>query len=986
MRVLRRQRLSAVPAWGRRLGIWAATVLVAACVSVATDVATTLNVGSVSITPPTTTLAVGTQIPLQALVKDPNGKTLSGASVFWSVQNPNVATISSAGIVTGVALGSTQVAASVNGKSGVATITVEKTPVASVVVTPPHIEAAPGTHAALSAATYDAGQNPLSGRAVIWSTSNAGVATVDANGLMTAVATGTATITATCEGKNGSMTVTVSQAAVASVNVTPGALTMSVGQTTQYLATLQDAGGNVLNGRTVTWASSNTSVATVSSSGLVTAVAQGTSTITATSEGKNGTAALTVTNVAVGSVTVQPQGPTILQSTSVQLNAVVRDVNGNVVTDRAVTWSSSNSSQAIVSTSGIVTGLAPGTVTITATSEGKSGTSSVTVRAVPVGSVTVSPASASIRTGKTANFDATVKDSLGNVVTNRAITWASSNTSIATVNGGVVTGVAAGTATITATSEGKSGTATINVTPIPVASVVVSPTTKSMLATQTFSLGVTVTDSAGNIVTDRVVTWASNNSAAATVSASGVVTAVAPGTATITATSEGKSGSSTITVTPVPVALVVVQPPRDSIGVGVTVQLAAVTEDSAGGVLTGRVVSWGSSNPAVATVSSSGLVTGVALGTATITASSEGKGGTSTITVYVPVASVTVAPPTATAVVTETKQFTATAKDAQGNTLVGRTITWTSSSPAVATVNGSGLATAIAVGTTTITAKSEGKSGAATLSVTVVPVASVLITPLSPDTVFLGYTTQLTAVTKDSTGAVLTGRVVTWQSGNPAVATVSASGLVSGLTAGNTTISAISEGKGATNSLVSMRAPVGNVSVAPTTDSITTSGALSTRAVSATVTDVKGTVVTDRLVTWTSNPGSVATVAPNSGASTTVTGKAVGSARVIATSEAKADTSNIKVILAVTSVQIAPGLANVSLTTNPTVQLTATAKNGGTTVTGRTITWTSSDPTIATVSATGLVTGVKTGVATISARVVFDGVTSATPATVTVKP
>jgi trimeric autotransporter adhesin len=982
MRVLRRHRLSA--RWGRRVAIWSACVVVAACVGVATDVVTTLNVGSVSITPPSSSVSIGAQMPLQALVQDPNGKTISGASVFWSVQNPNIATISNAGVVTGVALGSTQVAASVNGKSGVATITVEKTPVASVVVTPPHVDAAPGVQAQFSAAAYDAAQNPLPGRAITWSTSNAAVATVDANGRMTTVSTGSATITATCEGKNGAATVTVSQAAVATVAVTPGTLTMSVGQTTQYTATLTDAGGNVLGGRVVTWGSSNTGAATVSATGVVTAVAPGTTTITATSDGKSGSAALTVTNVAVGSVTVQPQGPTILQGTSVQMSAVVRDANDNVVTDRVVTWSSSSPSQAGVSPSGIVTGLAPGTVTITATSEGKSGTSSVTVRSVPVGSVTVAPQSASIRTGKTATFVATVKDSLGNVVTNRVVTWASSNSGVATVDAGVVTGVAVGTATITATSEGKSGTATINVTAIPVASVVVSPATKSMLATQTFSLGVTVTDSAGNVVTDRVVTWASNNTAAATVSGAGVVTAVAPGTATITATSEGKSGSSAITVTQVPVGIVVVQPARDSIGPGATVQLTAVTEDSAGGVLSGRAVSWGSSNPAVATVSSSGLVTAVALGNATITASSEGKSGTSAITVYTPVASVTVAPATATIFVTQTKQFTATPKDAQGNPLAGRTVTWASSNPAAATVNSSGLATAVAVGTTTITATSEGKSGTATLTVNPVPVASVSITPPSPDTVFLGYTTQLTAVTKDSAGGILTGRVVTWVSASPAIATVSTTGLVTAVTAGNTSISATSEGKTASNNLVSMKAPVGNVTVAPAADSITTAGAASTLSITATVTDVKGTVVTDRVVNWTSAPGAVATVSPSSGASTTVTGKSVGSARVIGTSETKADTSNISVILAVTSVQLAPTGATLSLSTNPTVQFTATPKNGATTINGRTITWTSSDPTIATVSTTGFVTVHKTGVATITARVVFDNV-SAT-ATVNVNP
>jgi len=952
---------------------------------------TTIDVGSVSITPPATTVSVGSQVPLQALVQDAGGRTIAATDVFWSVQNPSIATISSAGVVTGVALGSTQVAASVNGKSGIATITVEKTPVASVVVTPPHVDAAPGGTAQLSATAYDAGQNPLSGRAITWSTSNAAVSTVDASGMMTAVSTGSATITATSEGKNGTATISVSQAAVATVTVTPSPITMTVGQTTQFTATLKDASGNVLNGRAVTWGSSNPAAATVSTAGLVTAVASGSTTITASSEGKSGTAGVTISNVAVGSVAVQPQGPSIVQGANIQLSATVRDVNGNVVTDRLVTWSSSNTTQAVVSSTGIVTGVSPGTVTITATSEGKSGTTTVSVTQVPVASVTLAPPSVSVRTTKTATLTATVKDSLGNVVTNRPITWSSSNNAIATVNGGVVTGVAIGTATITATSEGKSGTATVNVTAIPVATVVVTPATKAMLSTQTFPLTATVTDSAGNVVTDRVVTWGSSNAATAAVSAApplgatGVVTAGASGTATITATSEGKSGTSTITVTPVPVAIVLVQPPKDSIAPGTTAQLTAITEDSVGNVLTGRTVSWGSSNTGVATVSPSGLVTAVALGTATITASSEGKSGTSAITVYIPVASVTVAPPTATVLVTQTKQFTATTKDAQGNTLTGRLVTWGSSNTNVATVDATGLATAKALGTATITATSEGKSGTATLTVNPVPVFSVSITPPSPDTVFLGYTTQLTAVTKDSIGGILTGRTVAWQSNNTGIATVNASGLVSAVAAGSTSITATSEGKSGSNTLVSMKAPVGTVTVTPSSDSVTTAGSANTRVLTATVTDVKGTVVTDRSVSWTSTPGSVATVAPASGASTTVTGKGVGSATVVATSETKADTSTIKVVLSVTSVQISPTAPTLSLASTPTAQLTATTKNGGTTITGRTIAWTSSDPTIATVSASGLVTAVKVGVVTITARVVFDGLNSA-PATVTVTP
>jgi trimeric autotransporter adhesin len=352
--------------------------MVAACTSTQTD-ATGASVASVSVTPTTTTLSVGSQIPLQAVVQDASGKSITGTNIFWSVRDPSIATVSAAGVVTGLALGSTEVAASSNGKSGIASITVQKTPVASVAVSPPHVDAAPGGHAQFSAVAYDAAQNPLSGRVIAWSTSNSAVAVVDTNGFMTAVGQGSATITATSEGKSGTATVTVSQVPVATVTVTPTPISMSLGQTTQLSATLTDASGNVLSGRVVAWSSSSPGVATVSSSGLVTAVAAGSTTITATSEGKSGTAAVTISTVAVGSVTVQPQSPLILLGTSIQLSATVRDVNGVVVTNRVVTWSTSNAAVATVTSAGVVTGVGGGTATITATSEGKSGTTSVTV-------------------------------------------------------------------------------------------------------------------------------------------------------------------------------------------------------------------------------------------------------------------------------------------------------------------------------------------------------------------------------------------------------------------------------------------------------------------------------------------------------------------------------------------------------------------------------------------------------------------------------
>jgi hypothetical protein len=214
--------------------------------------------------------------------------------------------------------------------------------------------------------------------------------------------------------------------------------------------------------------------------------------------------------------------------------------------------------------------------------------------------------------------------------------------------------------------------------------------------------------------------------------------------------------------------------------------------------------------------------------------------------------------------------------------------------------------------------------------------------------------------------------------------------MVTGVAPGSTQVAASVNGKSGIATITVEKTPVtsvsvGSVTVAPNVDSVTTTGATSTTTVAATVKDANGTVLTDRIVNWTITPGAVASVAPSSGASTTVTGLGVGQAQVTATSETKTATASIKVMLAVTSVELSPAIAVLSVLTTPTVQLTATAKGAdNTTVLGRTIAWTSNNTSVATVDATGKVTAKGTGVATVTATVVFDGVTSATPATITV--
>jgi len=629
---------------------------------------------------------------------------------------------------------------------------------------------------------------------VTWSTSAASVATVSQTGTVTAVGAGTATITATSEGKSGSSVLTVTLPPVATVTFGSPTASVVVGRTTTLSPILKDAAGNVLTGRVVTWASNNGNV-TVSSAGVATGVTIGSSTVTATSEGKSGTIGVTVTPVPVGTVTVAPATASVVATQTTTLTATVKDENGTVVTNRPITWGTSSASTATVSSSGVVTGIAAGTATITATAEGKSGSSTVTVAAIPVGSVTLSPASFALFISQTATPTLTVKDANGTVVTDRVVTWSTSAASVATVSAGVITAVGAGSATITAASEGKSATTSVTVTIAPVNSVAIAPTTASVPIGQTTTLAATVKDANGAVLTDRPVTWNSLSTGIATVSQSGVVTGVSFGTATITASAEGKTGTASVTVTPVPVATVTVAPPTVSISTIQTATLTATMKDAAGNTLNGRAVSWTSSSPLVASVSQSGVVTGLVPGTTTITATSEGKTGTSSVTVTLaPVSTVTVTPSPSSAFIGATTQLSATTKDVSGNVLTGRTISWDTSNSAVATVSQTGLVTGVAAGSATITATSETKSGASTVTVTQAPVATVTIAPTAPS-VAEDATITLTATLKDANGNVLTGRAITWSSGNNTTATVSQAGVVTGKKKGSVTITATSEGK-----------------------------------------------------------------------------------------------------------------------------------------------------------------------------------------------
>ncbi len=334
---------------------------------------------------------------------------------------------------------------------------------------------------------------------------------------------------------------------VAAVSITPTSASVAAGSTQQLTATPLDQSGSPITGRTITWSSAEPGVATVSSTGLVTGVtAGGPVTITASAGGVNGTAMITVTPPPVATVSVDPATASIQVGASQPFSATLHDAGGHTLSGRTVTWSSSNAAIASVSNSGAVTGVTiGGPVTITATSEGKSGTAMVTVTAVPVATVAVSPDTGTIAVGSTLQLAATPKDNGGNALQGRTVTWTSSNPAFATVSAsGLVTALApGGPVTVTATSEGIAGTATVNIVSAAAASVDVSGATELMVSGTTEQLAATPKDGSGNVLTGKTIVWASSAPAVATISSDGLVTAVAAGTATFTATVDGTPGN-----------------------------------------------------------------------------------------------------------------------------------------------------------------------------------------------------------------------------------------------------------------------------------------------------------------------------------------------------------------------------------------------------------------------------------------------------------
>ena len=382
------------------------------------------------------------------------GPSASGGSAL-----PNMVVGGGQAFALAVGAGAAVITASSEGVTDTVTLNVGE-PVASVELSISSATVGMGSQLQLQARLRDRNQQELQ-REIRWTTSNPAVATVDSTGKVTGVGLGVCTITAESESKTAAATFTVVTAAGV-FTVTPGAVSLPIGGTFKPTIVLTDAAGAPL-GRQAIWVSADTTVATVDAAGLITAVAPGATKVVGTIDALSATIDVAVV-APTPSLSITPAAPSVAAGTEFDLVATILDVKGKRITNETVVWSSSDAAVVSVNASGHAVAHAEGSATITAVSPSARNSVLVTVTPSPVSTVSLNPPRANVRVGDHFSINAALADA-GGQPTHGNVTWTSSNETILTVSAtGVVTAVGEGEATITASSGGKSSSASVTVT------------------------------------------------------------------------------------------------------------------------------------------------------------------------------------------------------------------------------------------------------------------------------------------------------------------------------------------------------------------------------------------------------------------------------------------------------------------------------------------------------------------------------------------
>jgi len=681
--------------------------------------APSVRLTSITMSPSSVRLTEGDIQRLYVTARYSNGNEVNvSQDASYQSSNPSVAVVSSQGVITGTGAGTAVISATYNGEKASSQVEVQGTFVREIKVNPANVTLeTSGTQQLYSSAIYSNGSvEDVSGKAS-YSVSNTKIATVSSLGTITALSPGTTQVTITYGGVTTTISVNVSGPVITlqSLAVSPTAVNVKAGEKQQLavIATYSD-GGKLDVTNQATYQVVQADIASVSTSGLVTGMAAGTTAISVTFGGKAASSvSVTVTpaEAIVQSITIVPTTVSVSAGTTQQLTVTATYSDGTTKDVSAqVTYQSAQTNIATVNAGGLVTGVAVGNTTVSVKFGDKTASVAVAVTQATVQNITVAPTHVSVSAGMTQQLtvNATYSDGTTKDVTAQA-TYQPAQTNIATVSaGGLITGVAAGTTTVSVKFGDKTTSVAVTVTQATVQSIAVAPTNVSVPAGMTQQLTVTATYSDGT--TKDVTAQATYQSAQeniTTVSAGGLITGVAVGNTTISVKFGDKTVSVPITVIQATVQSIAVAPTNVSVSEGMTYQLTvtATYNDGKTSDITSQVV-YQSLDSTIATISTTGLVTGVIAGNTSVRITFGDKSVSVPVVVTAQniVQNVTVTPQSITLMKQATQQLTVVATMIDGTKKdVTAESTYQSENPELVSVDSKGLVSGGREGSSTIT-------------------------------------------------------------------------------------------------------------------------------------------------------------------------------------------------------------------------------------------------------------------------------------------
>lgn len=618
-------------------------------------------------------------------------------SVTWSSSNTSVATVDGYGKVTARAVGTAVITVRTSDGGKVATCTYTVKPLVSEITlnkTTSNLGIGKSETLTATILPTDAFDKSLT-----WSSSDTAIAAVDQNGKVTGKTVGTVTITAAAKdgsGKSASCTYTILPL-VNSVTLNKDSTELNIGETEPLFATvLPDEAYD----KTLTWSSTDSSVASVDQKGVITAKSSGTTTIKAVANDGSGTydtCTVTVKSLVTG-IKLNKSSSDLIVGQSEMLTASVEPIDAS---DSSVTWSSSDETIAVVDENGNVTALRAGNVTITASAKDGSGKSASCEYMIEwrTGGIALNKLNALLKVGTSD----TLTVIFGPDIVGREVEWFSSDPDVVNVDSnGKVNAISAGTASITAVmtdGSGESASCVYTVKPL-VNEIKLNKSVITIIKGQTEKLAATVNPPDAY---DTGVTWSSDNSDIATVDQNGNIKGKSAGKTIIKVTAKDGSGvvAKCEVIVNIPVSHISIDKNRVIIkkGNSLTLSAAVLPTDA-----NDKSLTWSSSNTNIVKVDQNGKVTAVNGGRATITAKANdgsGKFDTCEIEVIVMVESITLNKSSMSMSKGEQANLTATVKP---DDATDKSVTWSSSDWAYARVDENGKVTALSSGIVYISA------------------------------------------------------------------------------------------------------------------------------------------------------------------------------------------------------------------------------------------------------------------------------------------